>query len=62
MSRQIHKQISKHTDMDLQVDDQVSRAVERERGVARQEREPATWEERSGTDVRLTEDNFETVL
>ena len=48
--------------MDLQVDDQVGRAVERERGVAGQEREPATWEERSGTGVRLTEDNFETVL
>ena len=59
MVRKIHKQISKHTDRDLQVDDQVSRAVERERGVAGQEREPATWEERSG---RLTEDNFETIL
>ena len=59
MSRQIQMQISKHRDMDLQVDDQVGRAVERERGVAGQEREPATWEERSG---RLTEDNFETIL
>ena len=59
MSRQIQKQISKHRDMDLQVDDQIGRAVERERGVAGQERKPATWEERSG---RLTEDNFETIL